>query len=104
MEHSIAAKYAARPAARFPRPSSRTRERRLGLRAAIGFRPTAWRPTVLRQPELSAYARLRAGTRAITPTRTRRPATGRPRPVVAMTWSRSVPLGRSSAAAAPWRA
>src|SRR3989304_1453604 len=38
MEHSIAAKYAARPAARFPRPSSRTRERRLGLRVEPAFR------------------------------------------------------------------
>ena len=32
MQHSIAAKYAARPAARFVQPSSRARERRLGLR------------------------------------------------------------------------
>ncbi|HEX5589834.1 MAG TPA: hypothetical protein VFX65_06055 [Candidatus Limnocylindrales bacterium] len=104
MEHSIAAKYAARPAARFPRPSSRTRERRLGLRAAVAFRATGWRPTVLRQPDLSSYARLRAGSRSLTPTRTRRPATGRPHPVVSMTWSRSVPPGRSSAVTAPWRA
>ena len=34
MEHSIAAKYAARPAAHFVRPSARTRERRLGLHPA----------------------------------------------------------------------
>jgi hypothetical protein len=103
MEHSIAAKYAARPAARFPRASSRTRERRLGLRAAIAFRATGWRPTVLRQQERSALARLLAGARSMTPTPTDRPATGRPRPVVSVTWSRSVPLGRASAAAAPWR-
>ncbi|MEW5992666.1 MAG: hypothetical protein AB1736_15165 [Chloroflexota bacterium] len=103
MEHSIAAKYAARPAARFPRPSSRTRERRLGLRVETAFRAAAWRPTELRQEPASAYARLRAGSRSITPTRTRRPATGRPHPVVSMTWSRSVPVGRSSAASAPWR-
>ena len=37
MEHSIAAKYAARPAARFVRPSSRARERRLGLGTAASF-------------------------------------------------------------------
>jgi len=104
MEHSIAAKYAARPAARFPQPSSRIRERRLGLRAGLAFRATRWRPTVLRQAELSALARLLGGARSITPTRTRRPATGRPRPVVSMTWARSVPMGRSSAIAAPWRA
>ena len=37
MEHSIAAKYAARPAARFVRPSTRVRERRLGLRPSGSF-------------------------------------------------------------------
>lgn len=103
MEHSIAAKYAARPAARFPQPSTRIRERRLGLRSAVAFRAGGGRATVLREPERSALASLRAGTRSITPTRPRRPATGRPHPVVSITWSRSVPVGRSSAAAAPWR-
>ncbi|MEO7664482.1 MAG: hypothetical protein ABIV26_05095 [Candidatus Limnocylindrales bacterium] len=103
MEHSITAKYAARPAARFPQPSARIRERRLGLRSAVAFRAGSGRPTVLREPERSALARLRAGSRSITPTRSRRPATGRPRPVVSITWSRSVPLGRPSAVPAPWR-
>ena len=42
MNHSIAAKYAARPAAHFVRPSVRTKERRLGLHAG-GFRSTAER-------------------------------------------------------------
>src|SRR5438093_179637 len=37
MGQSIAAKYAARPAARFVRPSSRARERRLGLGAQATF-------------------------------------------------------------------
>ena len=37
MEHSIAAKYAARPAAQFVRPSTRVRERRLGLRPSGSF-------------------------------------------------------------------
>ena len=37
MDHSIAAKYAARPAARFVRPSTRVRERRLGLRPSGSF-------------------------------------------------------------------
>ena len=41
MQHSIAAKYAARPAARFVRPSARARERRLGLAAACSFQPGA---------------------------------------------------------------
>ena len=43
MDHSIAAKYAARPAARFVRPSTRVRERRLGLRPS-GSLPGARRP------------------------------------------------------------
>jgi hypothetical protein len=101
MEHSIAAKYAARPAASFPRPSVRVRERRLGLRAAIAFRATNGRPSVIRR-ESSSLAQLRGGSRAITPTRTRPAASGRPRPIVSMTWSRSLRIGRSSAATAPW--
>ena len=104
MEHSIAAKYAARPVASFPPPSARSRERRLGLRSAIAFRATSSRRTVLRGETSSAVARLRGGTRGITPTRAPRPGSGRLRPVVSMTWSRSVPVGRSSAAAAPWLA
>jgi len=50
MEHSIAAKYAARQAARFVHPSSRARERRLGLRAAGTFQAATTRPTVLYRP------------------------------------------------------
>ena len=103
MEHSIAAKYAARPAASFPRPSVRFRERRFGLRAAIAFRATAGRPTELRR-EAGSVARLRGGSRTITPTRARRVISGRPRPVVSISWARSVPVGRSSAATAPWLA
>jgi hypothetical protein len=104
MEHSIAAKYAARTTASFPRPSARSRERRLGLRAAIAFRATSSRSTVLSGETSPALARLRGGTRGITATRAYRPGSGRPRPRVSMTWSRSVPVGRSSAAAAPWLA
>ena len=57
MEHSIAAKYAARPAAHFVRPSARTRERRLGLRAAGSFQPSTARSTVLRRVDGSVLAR-----------------------------------------------
>jgi hypothetical protein len=101
MEHSIAAKYAARPAASFPRPSVRVRERRLGLRGAIAFRATNGRASVLRR-ESSSLAQLRGGSRAITPTRTRPAASGRPHPIVTMTWSRSLRIGRPNAALAPW--
>jgi len=105
MERSIAARYAARTAARFVTPSSRARERRLGLRGAGTFRPASTRMTVLRRPSDSILARLRGDWRAIRPARPRR-TDGRPRPSVAMTWTGSAathPGRRSSAATAPWR-
>ena len=82
MDHSIAAKYAARPAARFVRPSTRVRERRLGLRPSGSFQAPGTRTTTLRGPEVASRARLRASWRAIQPavvrrTATRAPAAGR---------------------------
>jgi len=106
MEHSIAAKYAARPAAHFVRPSARTRERRLGLRAAGSFQPSTARSTVLRRVDGSVLARLRGGWRAFRAARPTRATDGRPRPMTAMHWARSGRAGmdrRSSAATAPWR-
>jgi hypothetical protein len=107
MEHSIAAKYAARPAARFVRPSARNRERRLGLRMNGTFRATAGRATVLRRADLGPLARMRASWRAIRPAVGQRPVTGRVRPQVTMVWPRSGrtgSAGRSGAASAPWHA
>ena len=72
MDHSIAAKYAARPAARFVRPSTRVRERRLGLRPSGSFRAPGVRATVLHGPEVAPLARLRASWRAIQPAASRR--------------------------------
>ncbi len=46
MQHSIAARFAARPAARFVRPSPRLRERRLGLRVTGSFQPASPHATV----------------------------------------------------------
>ena len=106
MERSIAAKYAARPAARFVHPSSRARERRLGLRAAGSFQAASTRPTVIRRPGGSVLARLRGGWRAFRAARPGRPTDGRPRPSITMHWARSGRAGtdrRSSAATAPWR-
>jgi hypothetical protein len=106
MERSIAAKYAARPTARFVRPSARAREPRLGLRAAGTFQAATSRPTVLRRQEGSVLARLRGGWRAFRAARPHRPTDGRPRPLIAMHWARSGRAGtdrRSSAAMAPWR-
>ncbi|MFL5778065.1 MAG: hypothetical protein ACJ761_03885 [Chloroflexota bacterium] len=107
MEHSITAKYAARPAARFVHPSARARERRLGLRATDTFRAAANRATVLRHAHDAPLAQLRADWRAIRPARPRRPAHGQPKPLVTMSWARSGRAGtprRSGAASAPWRA
>ncbi len=105
MERSIAARYAARSAARFVTTSSRARERRLGLRGAGSFRPASTRMTVLRRPSDSILARLRGDWRAIRSAPPRH-TDGRPRPAVAMTWTGSAvapAARRSSAATAPWR-
>ncbi len=107
MQHSIAAKYAARPAARFIRPSSRARERRLGLRSAGSFQPSSPRQTVLRQADLSPIVQLRASWRAVQPARPDRSVRGLLTPVVTMHWAgtgASRAARRSSAASAPWRA
>jgi hypothetical protein len=104
MHHSIAARFAARPAARFPRPSARVRERRLGLRSTAAFRAAPALPTVLRSADLGPLAQLRAGWLAVTPARSTRHATGRLRPSP-MAWTRSAGSRshRPSAVAAPWR-
>ncbi len=106
MEHSIAARYTVRPAARFVRPSARARERRLGLRAHGSFQAATPRATVLRRADLGPLVRLRAGWRAIRPAAPQAASSGQPRPRVAMTWPNSLRSGtarRSSAAPAPWR-
>jgi hypothetical protein len=107
MQHSIAAKYAARPAARFVRPSARARERRLGLRGASTFRATSARSTVLRRADLGPFLQLRASWRTIRPAQPDRSRSGHIRPAVSMRWSRpshAVRECRSSAASAPWLA
>jgi hypothetical protein len=103
MEHSIAAKYAARPAAHFPRSSGGNGQRRLGLTPLGAFRPAAERQTVLRRHTASPLARLRRDSRSIAATRPSRISSGRPRPVISLTWSRSVSVRRPSAPVAPWR-
>jgi hypothetical protein len=106
MERSIAARYAARPAARFVQPSARARERRLGLGGLGSFHPASTRLTVLHRPGDGILAQLRGDWRAVTAARPRRAPDGRPRPMVAYRWTGSVGVGstrRSSAATAPWR-
>jgi len=104
MQHSIAAKYAARPAARFVRPSSRARERRLGLRPVPAFVAASAHRTVLRTPDLGPLSAMRAPWRAIRPAPARPRRSGRLGPVAAFTWTGTARQGGSRPAAAPaWR-
>src|SRR3954454_15030295 len=107
MDHSIAAKYAARPAARFVRPSTRFRERRLGLRPSGTFKAPGVRATVLHGPAVAPVTQLRAGWRAIKPAAVRRPHGGRPQPLGLVAWPRAGGRGAArgaGAASAPWPA
>jgi len=106
MQHSIAAKYAVRPAARFIRSSSRARERRLGLRPAGSFQAAPTRATILRHVDLGPLVQLRASWRTIRPARSPRPVSGLLRPDVTIRWARSGRSGsgrRPGAAPTPWR-
>jgi len=107
MQHSIAAKYAARPAARFVHSSPRARERRLGLRT-MTFQAASSHQTALRRTDLGPYVQLRASWRSIQPARSHAGVrTGRIRPVVAFRWTRlgqPIRRDRPSAASAPWLA
>lgn len=104
MQHSIAAKYAARPSARFVRPSARARERRLGLRSTQAFVAASARRTVLRMPDIGSLAALRAPWRAIRPAPARRRVSGRIAPAVGVHWTGTARQGGDRPAAAPaWR-
>jgi len=103
MEHSLAARLATRPAARFPKASPASPRPRLGLRAGPTFRPASGQLTVLHRPDPSPALRLRHDPRSIAATRPTRPSSGRPRPVTSPTWSRSVFVRPASAPVAPWR-
>jgi len=107
MQHSIAAKYAARPAAHFVRPSDTAREPRLGLRPAGTYRPAVRRPAFAQQAKASPLARLRAASRRITAARPARSSIGQLRPAIVMHWAGSRAgrvARRTGAAPAPWRA
>lgn len=104
MEHSITARYAVRPVARFPRATSGSRQRRLGLGAGRAFSPAPTRLTVLLRDQPSPLAYLRRDPRSIAATRPIRTSSGLPRPAFSLTWQRSQAPRRPSAHAAPWRA
>ena len=105
MQHSIAAKYAARPAARFVRPSTRLRERRMGLRASGSFQAASARATVLRHTDLPPLVLLHASWRHVRTARSSRRDGDRIGRVASMSWAgfgRSAARRRSGAAPAPW--
>ncbi|MEO8274160.1 MAG: hypothetical protein ABI620_08835 [Chloroflexota bacterium] len=104
MEHSITTRFAARPAARFPRALSGSRQRRLGLDAGRAFSPAPTRLTVLLSDQPSPWTHLRRDPRSIAATRPVRRADGKLRPAFSMTWGRSLAPRHPSAHAAPWRA
>jgi hypothetical protein len=104
MEHSITARYAARPAARFPRATSGSRRRRLGLSPARAFNPAPTRLTVLLRDQPSPVARLRRDPRSIAATRPVRRYGGHLRHAFSLTWQSSLGPRHPSAHAAPWRA
>jgi hypothetical protein len=107
MQHSIAAKFAARPVARFVRPSARARERRLGLPTGSAFHTATERSPTAAQADVGPLVRLRARWRAIRPAPVRRPSGGPIRRPGAISWSRSARSGaatrRPGVATAPWR-
>jgi hypothetical protein len=106
MDRSIAARYAARPTARFVTPSTRARERRLGLGGAGSFRPSGTRLTVLQRPGDGILAQLRGDWRAVRAARHRPATDGQLRSPAGYRWTGTAVSGstrRSSAATAPWR-
>jgi len=101
MQHRIAAKYAAWPAARYVRPAGREWERRLGLHSGLSFQRAATRLTILRPSHGGLQV---TGWRPVTARRDA-PRSGIVRAAATMHWAGGRPRAdrRSSLAAAPWR-
>jgi hypothetical protein len=105
MQHSIAARYAAWPA-RFVQPSSRARERRLGLRTSAAFVTASGRRTVLLRPDVGPLTALRAPWRSLTIATSSPAAGGRIRSAAGMQWTSTTRGGgpRRSSVAPAWPA
>lgn len=88
MQHSIGARHAAWPAS-YVHPTSRARERRLGLHAGPGFTAAPTERTVLRRPDVGPLNALRAPWHSLVVAPARPVASGRPRPSVGMSWTSS---------------
>jgi hypothetical protein len=105
MQRSFAARFSVRPAASFPTPPPRLRERRLGLHRHVGFQASTDRPTIVRRTDLGPVVLLRADWRAVTPVRPHG-AAGVAGPLAAVRWAKlevRSPGRRVRAASAPWR-
>jgi hypothetical protein len=105
MQHSIVARYAAWPA-RYVHPTTRARERRLGLGAGPVFISAPSRRTVLRRPDVGPLTALRAPWRSLVVAPARPVRSGRPKPVATMSWTSSDRDGgpRRPSLAPAWRA
>ena len=105
MQHSIVARHVAWPA-RYVHPTTRARERRLGLHAGASFTAAPSRRTVLRRPDVGPLTALRAPWRALVVAPARPIASGRPRPVATFSWTSSDRGGGPSrpSMAPAWRA
>ena len=105
MQHSIAARHAAWPA-RFVHPSSRARERQLGLRPSTAFTAASAHRTVLRRPDVGPLTAVRAPWRALTIAPARPVRSGRPAPTSTMLWTSDTRAGgpRRSSVAPAWPA
>lgn len=106
MQHSIAAKYAARTSAKFVPPSAQARERRLGLRRHPLFEPAERHETCLRPDSVALLESMRASWRAITPVQQDLPRFGAITRPDRIEWSRAASARsayRSRALPAPWR-
>jgi hypothetical protein len=105
MQHSTVARYAAWPA-RYVHPTTRARERRLGLGAGPVFTAAPTSRTVLRRPDVGPLEALRAPWRALVVAPHRPVRSGRPKPATAMSWTSSDRGGgpRRPSLAPAWRA
>jgi hypothetical protein len=105
MQHSIVARNAAWPA-RYVHPSTRARERRLGLHSGPIYVAAPGRTTVLRRPDVGPLTALRAPWRSLVVAPHRPAVTGCPRPASVMSWTSSDRGGgpRRPSLAPAWRA
>ncbi|HYO42063.1 MAG TPA: hypothetical protein VES19_02590 [Candidatus Limnocylindrales bacterium] len=105
MQHSIVARHAAWPA-RYVHPTTRARERRLGLAPGPVFTAAPNRRTVLRRPDIGPLTALRAPWRTLVVAPARPVRSGRPKPVATMSWTSSDRDGgpRRPSLAPAWRA